>query len=247
MGYIFDFNATKAYERWCGQPNCRTFQERETRLLLDLLDPMRGRRALDIGCGHGIGLKALLGAGLEATGLDPSPYMLDSARTQLEQRADLHRGTAEELPFEDNAFHYACIVKTLEFVDTPEKALEEAFRVTRDRVFIGLVNQRALSIEMDNSCCLPALFRRHARFFSLRKLKKMIRHLAGDVPVQIQGLWCPFVPARKITGKLMLLPLMQQMPISMYTGIIVTLNPRLKTRPLSLPIQAKHGPNAITG
>jgi ubiquinone/menaquinone biosynthesis C-methylase UbiE len=247
MGYVFDFNTAKAYEMWCEQPNCRSSLDRETRLMLELLNPMRGRRALDIGCGHGIGLKALHDAGLEVTGLDPSPYMLDSARRRLGHQADLHRGVAEDLPFDDNAFHYACIIKTLEFVDMPEKALEEAFRVTRERVFIGLVNRRALGATPVKTSGLPALFCDHAHFLGLRKLKKMIRRLAGYVPVTFQTLWCPSSPPRKIADKLMLVPLVQQMPISMYTGIVVTLNPQWKTRPLTLRIPAKHGPNAIIG
>ena len=75
----------------------------------------------------------------------------------------------------------------------------------------------------------------------------MIRHLAGNVPVTCQALWCPPVPPRKISDKLMLVPLVQQMPISMYTGIVVTLNPQWKTRPLPLRMPAKHGPKAIIG
>jgi ubiquinone/menaquinone biosynthesis C-methylase UbiE len=247
MGYVFDFNTSKAYEKWCEQPNCRSSFDREARLMLDLLNPTRGRHALDIGCGHGIGLKALHDAGLEVTGLDPSPYMLDIARMQLGHRADLHRGVAEDLPFDDNAFHYACIVKTLEFVDIPEKALEEAFRVTRERVFIGLVNRRALNIEMDKSSGPQPPFCTHAHFLDLRTLKRTIRRLAGNVPVTYQTLWCPPVRPRRIADKLMLVPLVQQMPISMYTGIAVTLIPQWRTRPLSLGIPAKQGPKAIIG
>ena len=247
MGYVFDFNTTKAYEKWCDQPDHRSAIDCETGLMFELLNPMRGRRALDIGCGHGIGLKALLDAGLEITGLDPSPYMLDIARTRLDQRADLHRGVAEDLPFDDNTFHYTCIVKTLEFVEQPEKALEEAFRVTRDRVFIGLVNRHALHTGLERCNDLPISFCDHARFIGLRKLKKMIRCLAGDVPVTIQALWRPPAPSRKIADKLMLVPLVQSMPISMFTGLVVTLNPQWKTRPLSLRIPAKQRTNAITG
>ena len=247
MGYVFDFNTTKAYEKWCDQPNHRPAIDRETGLMFELLNPMRGRRVLDIGCGHGIGLKALLDAGLEVTGLDPSPYMLDIARMQLGNQADLHRGMAEDLPFEDNAFHYACISKTLEFVELPEKTLEETLRVTRDRVFIGLVNRHALSTNIEKCSDLPISFCNQARFIGLLKLKKMIRRLAGNVPVSFQALWRPPAPAWKIAGKLMLVPLVQNMPISMYTGLVVSLNPQWKTRPLSLRIPAKHRTNVIIG
>jgi ubiquinone/menaquinone biosynthesis C-methylase UbiE len=247
MGYIFDFNTAKNYEAWCDQPGCRMSFDRETRLMLQLLNPMRGRRILDIGCGHGNGLKVLIEAGLEVTGLDPSPYMLDIARIRLGHQTELHRGVAEDLPFEDNAFHYACIVKALEFVEIPEKTLEEAFRVTRERVFIGLVNKRALIGEKSLAKGQEAPFCTNAHFLGLRKLRKIIRNLVGDVPVEIRSLWRPTTAPRKITDKLMLVPMVQKMPISMFTGIAVTLTPQWKTRPMSLRIPAKHGPKAIIG
>lgn len=245
MGYVFDFNATKAYEKWCDQPQYRSAIDRETRLTFELLDPMRGRSVLDIGCGLGICLKALLDAGLEVTGLDPSPYMLDIAAAQLGHQADFHRGVAEDLPFDDNSFHYACLIKTLEFVNEPEKALEETFRVTKDRVFIGLVNRHAFSVDKNKNRDLPAPFCDHARFLSVRKLKKMIRDLVGDVPVSWQTLWGMPQPSRKISEKLVLVPLIQQIPVSMYFGVVVTLTPSFKTRPLAMTYAAKQGTNAM--
>ena len=247
MGYVFDFNSTKAYEKWCNQPQYRSAIDHETRLIFELLDPMRGRSVLDIGCGLGTCLKAFLDAGLEVTGLDPSPYMLDIATARLGHRADIHRGFAEDLPFDDNTFHYSNLTKTLEFVDKPAKALEEAFRVTKDRVFIGLVNRHAFSADKNKSCDLPAPFYDHARFLSVKKLKKMIRDLAGDVPISWQTLWGVPQPSRKISEKLMLVPLIQQIPVSMYFGIVVILTPRFKTRPLSMTYAAKQGTNALMG
>ena len=239
MGYVFDFNATKAYEKWCDQPQHRSAMNREIRLTFELLNPIRGRSVLDIGCGLGICLKAFLDAGLEVTGLDPSPYMLDIAAACLGHRADIHRGVAEDLPFDDNSFHYSCLIKTLEFVNDPEKALEEAFRVTRERVFIGLVNRHAFSPDKNKPADLPASFCRHACFLSVKKLKKMIRDLAGDVPISWRTLWGVPQPSRKISEKLMLVPLIQQIPVSMYFGVVVTLTPRFKTRPLAMTYAAK--------
>ena len=239
MGYVFDFNTTKAYEKWCDQPQYRSAIDRETRLTFELLDPMRGRSVLDIGCGLGICLKAFLDAGLEATGLDPSPYMLDIASARLEHRADIHRGVAEDLPFDDNSFHYSCLIKTLEFVDEPRKALEEAFRVTKDRVFIGLVNRHAFSADKNKLGDLSTSFCSHACFLSVKRLKKMIRDLAGDVPISWQTLWGVPQSSRKISEKLMLVPLIQQIPVSMYFGVVVTLTPRFKTRPLAMTYAAK--------
>jgi len=119
MGVVFDFNDAKAYEQWLQSPGNRFLVDFEQKLLLDLLKPIPGKTVLDIGCGMGASLKPLIEAGLRPTGIDPSAYMLDMAAKNLGTRVDLHRGVAEDLPFDDNSFNYASLISTLEFVENP--------------------------------------------------------------------------------------------------------------------------------
>ncbi|MBT8352714.1 MAG: class I SAM-dependent methyltransferase, partial [Deltaproteobacteria bacterium] len=144
MGYVFDFNDAKTYERWFNTPQNRFVADLGSRLMVDMLSPMRGEALLDIGCGTGASLLPFIEKGLNVTGLDPSPYMLDIALENLGNRVDLYRGFAEDLPFDDNSFNFACLVTSLEFVDDPRKALEEACRVAKDRIFIGVLNKYAI-------------------------------------------------------------------------------------------------------
>ena len=176
MGYIFDFNDAVAYEKWFDNPHNRFVAELENRLMLDLLKPAKGERVLEIGCGTGTGLLTFIDAGVQVTGLDPSPYMLDIALKNVGNSADLHRGFAEDLPFEDNSFNHACFFTTLEFVEDPKRAIEEACRVAKDRIFIGVLNRYALKgIQRRVKGIFTSTIYNRAHFFSIWELKQITR------------------------------------------------------------------------
>ena len=167
MGHVFDFNDAKDYQRWLNSPNRHFAAELESRLMLDMLNPLPGETLLDIGCGSGASLKPFLDFGLQVTGIDPSPYMLDMAIGQIKDRVDFYREFAEDLPFGDNSFNYAILITTLEFVEDPLKAIEEACRVAKDRVFLGVLNRYALKgiQRRVKGMFSPTIFNK-ARFFS---------------------------------------------------------------------------------
>jgi len=86
---------------------------------------------------------------------------------------DLHRGFAEDLPFDDNSFNYACFITTLEFVDDPRKAIEEACRVAKDRIFIGVLNRYALKgIQLRLKGIFTKSIYNRAQFFQYLGIKK---------------------------------------------------------------------------
>jgi predicted TPR repeat methyltransferase len=57
-----------------------------------------GGRALDVGCGTGRSLEALLTAGFDAGGCDASARMMDIARDRVGADVDLHVATLPEIP-----------------------------------------------------------------------------------------------------------------------------------------------------
>jgi ubiquinone/menaquinone biosynthesis C-methylase UbiE len=81
---------------------------------------------LDIGCGTGRFL-AQLAEIAKAWGVDPSPEMLEVARSRL-GGAGLKLGSAEELPFKDGWFERATMWLVAHLVDRP-RAFAEAARV----------------------------------------------------------------------------------------------------------------------
>jgi ubiquinone/menaquinone biosynthesis C-methylase UbiE len=251
MGYVFDFNDAVAYDRWYESPENRTATERQTRLMLDLLKPVKGETILDIGCGTGKSLLPFLDMGLQATGLDASQYMIDIAVKKTGNRADFHRGFAEDLPFEDNSFAYACLNTTLEFVEDPEKTLKEAFRVTKDRVFLGVLNKYAIKgiHRRIKGIFIESIYNR-AKFFSIWELKQMIHTHLGNVPLEWRTV-CQFpATAGRVAAQLERLErseLIQRCPFGEFTGMVVTLVPRFKTKPLSLRYHPKHTTGEVVG
>jgi len=246
MGYVFDFRDAISYEQCLHHPRNKRFADVEKQLMRDMLLPKRGETLLDIGCGTGSNLLSFLEMGLEVTGLDPSPYMLDIASKNVRNRADLHRGFAEDLPFEDNTFNYSCLMTTLDFVEDPKKAIEEVSRVTKDRIFIGVLNRYAIKgIQLRVKGVFIKTIYNHAQFFSILELKKLIRSILGDVPVS----WRTVSQFPLVTSKFTLWieksNIVQKCPFGSFVGIVVTLVPRFRTRPLELKYRAKQTARAV--
>ncbi len=199
MGYVFDYKDSIAYDSWYKSRYSKISARHHSNLLRSLLKPASGDSIIDIGCGTGETLKDLLkDPDLQLTGLDPSPYMLDIAAKNLGGKVDLHRGVAESLPFDDNEFHHACLVTTLEYVNNPQKAIEEAARVAKDRLFICIMNRYAiLNIQRRFVGIFERSFHNKAEFFSVWEVKKIIRSVLGKVPVAWRAidLFPPIAPS----------------------------------------------------
>ncbi len=248
MGYVFDFQDAVAFERWMRKPENETVFRAQMRLLGDLLQPRPGETILDIGCGTGMCLEDFVARGLRAAGIEPSEAMLEFARRRLGHRAELHRGVAEELPFEDNAFHHACLFTTLEFVDDPRRALAEACRVARNRIFIGVLNRYAIKgVERRIRGLFGPSIYNHARFFSLWQLKAMLRDVVGPVPIAWRTVCQIPLSAGRLASRVGN-PVLARCPFGAFVGMVAVLVPRLRTRPLALRCpQGAQTPGTVPG
>jgi SAM-dependent methyltransferase len=241
MGHIFNYNEAVAYEHWQGSDEQRLFIQLQNTLMVGMLRPSPGESVLDIGCGPGRAMASLLERDLKVTGIDPSPYMIDISRDRLLHRADLHIGVAEDLPFDDNAYNYTLLINTLEFVSHPRKALEEACRVTKDRMFIGFLNRMTLkSIYHHTGGWEIDSVYRHARFFTLWEVKDMISCILGDVPITWRTVSFFSSTGGGFTRHLERLPLLQRFPFGMFIGMVVEPIPRFRARPLSMELSHHH-------
>ena len=240
MGYVFDFKDSKKYEKWILNPSNQNINNFKKKLLLDMLDPKSGDRFLDIGCGTGHEIYPLLDLGLKVTALDPSPYMIDIAQKGLKNRVDFYQDFVEDLPFDDNSFNYSSFMLTLEFVEDLKKALEEACRVTKDKLFICCFNKYALKI---NQAWIKEIFSEtisnHINLYSIWEIKNNIKSILGDVPI----FWKTACLFPDISGglieKIEQSSLIQRCPFGIFTGFVVYLLPRFRTKPLNLSIQAE--------
>lgn len=145
-------------------------------LILDLSAPHGGERLLDIGCGAGDNLRLFRQKGCLVTGFDSSAANIDACGKRLENRAELHAGNPEELPFSDNEFDIVTMVASLEYMQNPALALAEAIRVCRGRIFLGLMNCYSI-IGLQGR--LPSLFsvqtKEKAHYFHLPSVSGMVR------------------------------------------------------------------------
>lgn len=93
--------------------------------------PLEGdERVLDIGCGTGQHLHALLNRhpDLALHGLDQSPAMLRRARARLGANADLVEGTADSLPYPDAGFDLIISTSVLHYLPLPHQPVIDEWR-----------------------------------------------------------------------------------------------------------------------
>lgn len=177
-----DKDTVRRYEEWYDTPEGAFALRAERRLLEFLISgwPRRGHSFLDVGCGPGLALETLYETGFDVTGLDASPAMLAAARRRMGQRADLHVGNAEHLPFADSQFDYVCLLTVLEFAENPQRVLEEAFRVAARGVVVTMLNKWSLCYLTRGLCpCNDASMLCKATWFTPVRMRSMVRRAAG--------------------------------------------------------------------
>lgn len=182
---IFNEKMAGSYDEWFQTSAGRYIDRREKEFILSLVAPKEGERLLDVGCGTGDHLLFFRRNGCDVTGLEPSSSMLDIARKKLGQRAELRMGKAEDMPFSDNEFDIVTIITSLEFMDDCERAICEAIRVCRDRVFIGVLNKYSI---IGAQRRMKGIFSQstynRARFFGIGEMKYMVRKALGATDIR---------------------------------------------------------------
>jgi arsenite methyltransferase len=113
----------------------RDFQRRR-RLVENALSAQAGERILDVGCGPGFYVSALLdavGSTGAVIGIDISADMVAMATKRCESHHNVgfHQASATKLPVDDSSFDAALTVQVLEFIDDVDAALAELHRVLR--------------------------------------------------------------------------------------------------------------------
>src|SRR5882672_146450 len=110
------------------------WSQRAGEIFLDWLDPPKGLRWLDVGCGNGAFTEVLIDrcAPAAVTAIDPSEGQLAYARTRPAAKlAQFQLGEAQALPFADGSFDAAVMALVIAFVPDPAKAVAELARVVR--------------------------------------------------------------------------------------------------------------------
>lgn len=139
---IFEHEASR-YESWYAAPPGRRADRAEGALLDWLLGWFpSARRVLEVGCGTGHFTRRLATQGYRTIGLDRSPAMLREA-TRLGS-GPLLLADAHALPILDRGVDVALLVTTLEFLESPQRALRETVRVADRGVLLLVLNRWSL-------------------------------------------------------------------------------------------------------
>jgi ubiquinone/menaquinone biosynthesis C-methylase UbiE len=97
-------------------------------VLLTFTGNNSNNRVLEVGCGTGHWIAILEGYGLQMSGMDSSPDMLQQARANVKSR-DLKQGYADKIPWENDAFNQLFCVNALHHFEDKSQFISEAFRV----------------------------------------------------------------------------------------------------------------------
>ncbi len=176
MKIDFDQKVAQRYDEWYQTDFGKYAASAQNELMINLLKFIPGQTLLDIGCGTGNHLRLFRESGLNAAGLEPSIFMLKRAKEKLETKGKLILAKGEELPIKDKAFDLSVLFTTLEFCQNPADVLKEAGRITRKKIFIGVLNSWSLlAVARRMKGCFKSSMYGRAEFYSLWKLKRVLK------------------------------------------------------------------------
>ncbi len=139
---IFNEVATD-YDQWYTTKMGRFVDDIETACAFELFLPQQDQKILDVGCGTGNFSIKLAEKGAIVTGIDVSEEMLSIARTKIGALPIAYKNMdLYQLEFEDNTFDAVFSMAAFEFVEFPERALGELFRVLKPggKLMVGTIH-----------------------------------------------------------------------------------------------------------
>ena len=141
------------YDNWYYTKKGKYISGLEKRVLLKMIAPDRisDFKILDIGCGTGYFTQFLSSYCRSVVGIDTSVNMIKYAMKKREDRSQKTEvrikyivADAEKLPFKDGGFDISVSITALNFVKNPLSAVSEAVRISRKKVFLGILNRWSL-------------------------------------------------------------------------------------------------------
>ncbi|MBI4378954.1 MAG: class I SAM-dependent methyltransferase [Nitrospinae bacterium] len=145
------------YDNWYNTERGRYISELEKGILLKMMTPvniqdlepgnlsLKLENCLDIGCGTGYFTHFLGGLCKNVIGMDKSLDMLTYAiKKHKSKNIKYLIAQAESLPFKDGSFDISISITSINFFKNPAKAISEAVRVSKIKVFLGVLNKLSI-------------------------------------------------------------------------------------------------------
>ena len=107
--------------------------------ILALLNPQRGERVLDIGCGEGHNTRRVAEQGAKMSAIDISPVFIKYAKESEEKEPlgiEYQVASAIELPFSNEIFDFAIAIMSFMDMSETDKAIKEAWRILKPGGFL---------------------------------------------------------------------------------------------------------------
>ena len=155
--------------------------------IFSLFQPKPGMHVLDAGCGTGNFSIKLAQAGCRVTGIDISEEMLKIAKQKAQKMnldIDFRVMDIYHLQFEDETFDAVFSMAAFEFIEKPQEAYQEMYRVLKrnGQLLIGTIHKESHwgRLYLSEAFQKESVFR-HARFKTLEELKNLdLEHLVGS-------------------------------------------------------------------
>lgn len=108
-------------------------------VMLEMIRPLEGRQALDVGCGEGRFCRMMSARGALTTGIDPTAELIELAKKDHPEGRYVQCG-AESLPFTDESFDLVVSYLSLIDIEDYRTAIGEMARVLRRNGKLAIAN-----------------------------------------------------------------------------------------------------------
>ena len=219
------------YNKWYYTKRGKYISGLEKEVLLRMINPpsppfSKGGLGgiLDIGCGTGYFTEFLSGFCKNIVGVDTSMDMIKYAiKKHRDSNIKYLIADAEKLPFKDGGFDISVSITALNFVKNPLSAVSEAVRISRKKVFLGILNRWSLlyffkkvksffiNTSYSDACFygerdmvnilssfpqIKGVYKQHTYFLPFPKIHLILSKMEGSIPS-----WFPFGGFMGIVGE----------------------------------------------
>lgn len=139
--WFFNRAHTDTYEQWY-EGRYKRAEIWQKKVMEQLVSKdARVKTLLEFGCGTTRFTRWWKEIGIEATGGDISPLMLSQALHLFE--GDLVMADAHHMPFKKHSFDALAFITTFEYYKNPVQVIQEAARVSRYGIVMGMMNRNS--------------------------------------------------------------------------------------------------------
>jgi ubiquinone/menaquinone biosynthesis C-methylase UbiE len=142
----------------------------------------QAKNVLEVGCGTAHFTRWMQHSlSLEAIGVDASKAMLKEAKKHWPKGA-LMLGEAANLPVKDKSVDVAVFITSLEFISDAEAAIEEAARIAKRGIVLGLINKNSVGVlkKKFQAATHKNSFYRQAKFYSQTDIERMLDRVVPE-------------------------------------------------------------------